>query len=565
MSSPASRSLWSTLAALVIVTVVLTWPLAARIGSSFPGDYGDPVLVTWVMAWVSDHIVRADFAGFWDANIFFPERGTLAFTEHFIAQSVMTLPVYLATGNPIIGYNVAFLLTFVLTGLGAFLLARALTGSDIAAVVAAFVAAFNEYRLAYEVAHLHTLSIHWFPFALYALTRYFETDRRRYLAGAAAFLVLLNLSSIYYMAYCAPFVLVYVLIEAVRWGRWRTPRVWLELWAAAAVVLVVMLPFLLPYFDVQRRFGVERPLAEVILFSARIDHYRAALPAMAAPVIAGLAGILAGVFTRGYRLVTASMFVLLAMAVWLSLGPEPRSGTEGLGWPSLYAALHQYVPGYSALRVPARFATLFFLFLALLAGLGVKAIERYSSAAARVAAAAVLIVFLLQGVPETMQIDQPLPSEGLAPAPAYLTPGRRTPDIYRAVEALPSGAVLAELPFGDPWYDVRYMFFSIEHRRRLLNGYSGVFPPSFVARQRVLSQPLRDREASAAAIGAASHVVVHRQAWTDNTGALVSAWLESLGAEPIAESDGAVLYQMPVFERFALGDTSVNSPFTTAQ
>ena len=99
---------------------------------------------------------------------------------------------------------------------------------------------------------------------------------------------------------------------------------------------------------------------------------------------------------------------------------------------------------------------------------------------------------------------------------------RRAPElpaIYRAVDALRPGAILVELPFGDPWYDVRYMFFSTTHRRRLLNGYSGIFPPSFRARQRVLSRPLLDPGASAQAIGGATHVVVHRPAWKDDTGA----------------------------------------------
>jgi hypothetical protein len=539
-------------ATLTVVSVIVSWPLAAQLGSSLPGDYGDPVFVTWVMAWVNDHVTRGAFDGFWNANIFFPERGTLAFSEHFIAQSLMVLPVYWASGNLVLSYNVAFLLTFVLTGLGTYLLARALTGSMVAASVAAFVAAFNEYRLVYEVAHLHTLSIYWFPLALYALHRYFETDRWRHLAAAAAFLVLLNLSSIYYMAYCAPFVAVFTVAEALRTERWRVVRVWLELWAAAAAMLVVALPFLLPYIDVQQRFGIQRSLDEVILFSARLEHYRAALPGMAAAVATAVVGIIAGTFDRTIRFATATTFTLLVLAIWLSLGPEPRYGAEPINLPSLYALLHSYVPGYSALRVPARFASLFFLFLALLAAFGIRAIERRWALTAKIAACAVIIIFLLRDTPDRMQMNAPLPSEGLAtPPPAYLTPRRELPAIYQVVNSLSAGAVLVELPFGDPWYDVRYMFFSANHRRRLLNGYSGIFPPSFRARQRVLARPLLDPGASAQAIGGATHVLVHRQAWKDNTGALVGGWLETMGARLIGEADGAALYELPVREGYA--------------
>jgi hypothetical protein len=533
--------------ALTIVSIVITWPLITQLGSSFPGDYGDPVFVTWVMAWVNDHLSRASFTGFWNASIFFPERGTLAFSEHFIAQSVMVWPVHVLGGNAILSYNVAFLLTFVLTGLGTYLLARALTGSFAAACAAAFVAAFNEYRLVYELAHLHTLSLHWLPFGLYFLHRYFATDRRRHLAAAVVCLVLLNLSSVYYMAYCAPFVAVFAVAEAIRMGRWRTLRVWLELWAAAAIVLVATLPFLLPYIDVQQRFGVRRSLDEVILFSARLEHYRAALPGMAAAIIAAAVGLAGGLIERTSRFAALTTTLLLVLAIWLSLGPVVKYSAEPLGWPSLYALFHSYVPGYGALRVPARFASLFFLFLALLAAFGVAVIGRRSVMTGKAAACAVIVVFLITDTPHPMQMNAPLASAGLnTPPPAYLTPRNEVPAIYRAVDGLRPGAILVELPFGDPWYDVRYMYFSIAHRRRLLNGYSGIFPPSFLARQRVLARPLLDPGASAQAIGGATHVVVHRRAWSDDTGARLGAWLEGLDATLLTEADGAALYELPM-------------------
>jgi hypothetical protein len=540
------------IAALAVVALLVTWPLAAQLTHSLPGDYGDPVFVTWVMAWVNGAILRGGADGFWTANIFFPERNTLAFSEHFTAQAVMVAPVQWLSGNPILAYNVAFLLTFVLTGFGMYLLTRALTGSDAAGYAAAFIAAFNQYRLVFEVAHLHTLSIHWFPFALYALHRYVVTDRWRYLAAAAAALVALNLSSIYYMAYCAPFVLLFTLVEAARARRLGTVRVWLELWAAAAVVLVLSMPFLLPYMDVQQRLGVERSVDEVVRFSATLDHYRAALPALTPALILAAIG-LAGAFTaRALRVVVLASVAMIALAFWLSLGPVPQSAGQPLGWPGLYGVLHNYVPGFSGLRVPARFAMLFFVFLALLAGVGVAALERRAAIVARAVAVVALAVFLVQAQPGPFPLNQPLPSPGLVtPPPAYLTPAPEVPPIYRAVDSLRPSAVLAEFPFGDSWYDLRYMFFSSQHRQRLLNGYSGLFPPTFLARQRVLGNPVLDPTAAWQALGGATHVIVHVSAWPNDTGMRIRGWLEEFGATRIAEADGAVLYELPVVEGHA--------------
>jgi hypothetical protein len=504
------------------------------------------------MAWVNGTLSRGVIDGFWTANIFFPEPNTLAYSEHFIAQAVTVAPIYWLTNNPILSYNTAFLLTFVLTGLGTYLLARALTGSDAAGCVAAFIAAFNQYRLTYEVAHLHTLSIQWFPFALYAIHRYFDTDQRRYLIAAAAALVALNLSSIYYMAYCAPFVVLAALAEGVRAKRLATPRVWLELWATAACVLVISAPFLLPYMEVQQRLGVERQLDEVVRFSATIDHYRIALPGLAPALVLAAVAIGAALVSRAARWTTVATLLPLALACWLSLGPVPQSGGEPLGLPGLYSVLHEFVPGFRGLRVPARFAMLFFVFLALLAAQGIAAIERRAVVAGRLCGLVALAVFLVMARPSVFPLNGTLASEGLVnPPPAYLTPAPEMPEIYKAVDTLRPGAVLAELPFGDAWYDLRYMFFSATHRRRLLNGYSGLFPPSFLGRQRVLARPLLDPDAAAQALGGATHVIVHRNAWSDDTGVRVADWIEALGGTALADAEGAVLYALPVHERLA--------------
>jgi hypothetical protein len=555
---PAAGSAWLAVVFLFALTISITWPLATQLTISLPGDYGDPLFVSWAMGWVAGWLADAfsnpaTLRRLWDANILFPEPQTLAFSEHFLAQSVMTLPVYLISGNLLLAYNVAFLASFVLTGLGTFLLARSLTGSTRGAYAAAVIAAFNQYRLEYEVAHLHVLSIHWFPFALYFLHRYFATDARRHLAYAAGALIALNLSSIYYMAYCAPFVLIFALFELVQWRRWRTPRVWLELWAAAALVVVVTAPVLMPYLEVQRRLGVVRPIAEVIAYSATIDHYRVALPGLLPALALGVIAVLGLALDRksGRRWATMSSLVLLVLAFWLSLGPAPQSAGQPLGVPGLYKFFYDYVPGYQGLRVPSRFAALLFVFLALVASAGVAVIERRSKALATWILIPTVIAFVMLASSRAMPLNQALASQGLAPPPAYLTPAGTLPAVYRAVDSLSPGAIIAEFPFGDPWYDLRYMYFAATHRRRLLNGYSGIFPPSYLARQRVLTKPTLDPERAAQAIASATHVVVHRHAWPDNTGLLVGAWLETLGARAIADADGAVVYEMPLREEMA--------------
>jgi len=118
------RRAWHAAAAYLALTIVATWPLAGGLGRDVPADLGDPVFVMWALAWDCQQllaILRGDFARlatFFDANIFHPLPLTLAYSEHFIAQAVQVLPVWVLTGNPILCYNLLYLSTFVLSGLG---------------------------------------------------------------------------------------------------------------------------------------------------------------------------------------------------------------------------------------------------------------------------------------------------------------------------------------------------------------------------------------------------------------------------------------------------------------
>jgi hypothetical protein len=555
-----SRDLTPPTAAAVIavLTLIATWPLALRLTDSLPGDYGDPVFVSWAIGWVSgtltDALAQPTALGrLWDANIFFPERQTLAFSEHFIGQALIALPFYWASGNLLLAYNVAFLSSFLLTGLGTFLLTRALIASAAGSLVAAVIATFNEYRLVWELSHLHVLSIYWLPFALLGLHRYFETDARRYLVGAGAALVALTFSSIYYVAYSAPLIAIFIAFELSAVGRWRNPRVWLELWATAAVVVVATLPVVLPYLEVYQRLGITRSTAEVMQYSATVDQYWHALggllPALALAVVS-LVAAASGVQVHLRWVITLSL-VLVVVSFWLSLGPSIQFQGEALPVPSLYQWLYELMPGYKGLRVPARFAAAFLIFLGILGGAGVTLLERRWPGVVRATVVPMVVVLVVWTKPYLLPLNQPIGSAGLAIPPPYLTPAPTAPPIYQTVTSLTPGAILVEFPFGDAWYDLRYMYFAAGHRRRLLNGYSGVFPPSFVERQRVLARPALDPAAAARVIRGATHAVVHRAAWPDNSGLVIGAWLEALGARVIAEHDGALLYELALREELA--------------
>ena len=80
----------------------------------------------------------------------------------------VALPVTAATDNPVLGYNVALLLSFVLSGVGMYLLALRLTRSSGAGLAAGTIFCFSAYRMT-NLAQAQLLTTQWMPFALLAL------------------------------------------------------------------------------------------------------------------------------------------------------------------------------------------------------------------------------------------------------------------------------------------------------------------------------------------------------------------------------------------------------------
>lgn len=547
----AGADLWPPALAFLALAVAGTWPLAGALTESLPGDYGDPLFVAWVMAWVARHLTRAiagdlgALAAMWDAPIFTPERNTLALSEHFVGQAAQALPVYWLTGNALLAYNLVFLSTFVLSGLGAYVLVRELTGSRVGGLVAGALFAVNDFRTG-SLAHLHTLSAHWLPLALAGLLVFARSGSRLALAGAALSTIALNTSSGYYMLYCGPFIAVFAALVLRRHSAWRTRAGWTALAVAGAVVALVQAPLALPYLELQHATQFARSRAEVEAYSYTLDLYRSRGPFLV-PMLALSGASLLAWRAKGVGLRWALVFFAAAgvLGLWLSLGPVPRLNGAPIGLPGLYDVLFTYVPGYSGLRVAGRFAVLLTLALSVLAGIGAAQLVRRGGRAGAALALAGAAAHLGVQWMGPIALDGALLAAGLNPTPAYLRPSATVPEIYRFVASTEPAAVVAEFPFGDPGYELRYMFFGLAHRRPLLNGYSGVFPRSYLERRAMLQDPLADPEAAWAALAPATHVVVHTGAWSDDRGAAIGRWLAGRGARPIAERDGAKLWHLP--------------------
>ena len=240
-----------------------------------------------------------------------------------------------------------------------------------------------------------------------------------------------------------------------------------------------------------------------------------------------------------------SAITLFAMV--MSFGPDIHAKGRVVTTTNLYAVFYNFVPGFDGLRVPARYGMIVTLGLAALAALGVAWLDRRQHGRASVIAGALILL-------EAMAIPIPINQNstdytqaGLAPLPASVAIGSTAPEVYGFVAQLPSTAVVMELPLGEPAFDVRYMFYSTLHWKRLVNGYSGGAPLQYD----MLTESLKDvatrpdRAWQAIAGSTATYAIVHEGSYTNDGGRRLSDWLRTRGAREIATFGADHVFLIP--------------------
>jgi hypothetical protein len=525
----------ATVAALllfVVLSLVLTYPLPFRLADGVE-DRQDALLNVWITAW-DGHQLLNDPLHLFDANIFYPYPRTLAYSELLLGNGLLALPITAVTGNPVLGYNVALLLSFVLSGLGTYLLVLRLTRSPGAGMVAGAIFAFSTYRMT-NLAQAQLLTTQWMPFALLSVYELMHRPRARHVATLVLFFCLQALSSFYYA------ILLALAVGVLGVGGWifgirdrgfgiRRGAAILHLLVAALCCVLIILPFALPYFQVQRELGFERALADNEPFSASLKQYVMVqpgsvvhgqwLPSDDTPVAGGypvdalFPGLVAVALAvwgliRGRDGMRWWYLALMLGSLVLSFGPRlylAPGQAAGLDATLPYAWLYAIVPGFKALRAPVRFNALVMLSLSVLAGYGVAALVR-GRARGWLAGSGVLV---LVGLVVLESLVWPASKAETVPV------GERVPPVYGWLAEQAPGPVL-ELPMaftpGGP--QLEYQYLSTFHWRTTPDGYSGFIPPKHGQIVYEMERFPAERSVSLLQALGVRYVVVHSERYPD--------------------------------------------------
>ncbi|HEV8570800.1 MAG TPA: hypothetical protein VGQ92_27540 [Actinoplanes sp.] len=512
---------------LLGLTVLYTLSIIGAWTDELPFNSGDPAWYTGRLMW-NWHALRTAPLQFADSNIFYPLSGTAYYQHLVLPPTLLFGPIFSATGNPILAANVVLVVAVWLNGLAGGLLSYRWTHDRWAGFAGGAVMGFSPLLLQ-RLWGGPLVMIWWIPLALLAVDAY--CWRPRLGTGAMAVICLWAqfVTALYLNFYAIISCLLYLAVVGLRQWRCgeacRAPalapcnrrRLAAHGLVLGALFAVLVLPFALGYLRVAQAWGVRRELTELVggsasplsflnadpwswLYGANPllhlttqttwNHEKTLFPGFTVVALAAVSAwrLWRGRFEPRQAARAAAALAICLVAVVLALGPYLAHNGRSTGLPLPYLPLHLYLPGFAAMRVPARFVLMAVPGLAVLAAFAVAALRGSGSRGS-------LIAWLAIGALLVESARAPYPTSRLV-------------DVFAEDDLAPiaSGSgPLVWLPIDKPEPENAYLEAArmVQNRalRPTVNGYAGFIPPIYRAMQRASTEAPADAARIFAGLG----------------------------------------------------------------
>jgi hypothetical protein len=503
------------LAAGLVASAVMQAPFTNYAHFSSAVSPGDGRAIAWIVTWVAHALAIGE--PLFDANMFYPLRGSLAQIDPMPALGVFGAPIWFATGNAMLVYNVLKLVGPALSAWAVARLAYAWTRDEIAALIAGVAFGCSSFTMLHN-GHIQLTWSAGVPIVILALERWWAKPSWGGLAAwwvAAVITALISWYLAVMVAIAAGLCLAWLIVS--QWRRESAVRELplraVQFLCAALLAVAVLLPFAAPFLDRGSEAGETAAYAatwqsylvphEYTIAGRWLVSQGWANPQgiwgerslflgwlMLALALIGAATVL---FSRAAddRRRVVFLIALAAIAVSLSFGPA----ASGFAPFDLIGLL----PGASAFRATARFGLLVTLGCALLAAYGLAWLRRSVDRARTPLAVAALALMMA----EPYVIDFP----GGRPQPEQM------PEIYRLAldDGVHAGVALPMYAGETFWFlEADYLLYSTSARfLRLANGFGRWAPEPYLEIGRAARAfPSPDTAAVLRAYGI-THVFLH--------------------------------------------------------
>ncbi len=339
-----------------LVALVMTWPVIGHFTTYVAGQGGDPYQTLWRF----DEKLRSfnwqtEFLGGGE-----PRLVNLTVWPWMWAHVLFGEPT---------GYNVAWLLSFILAGVGMYLLAGDLFKKyGAAAFLAGLMYMLLPFHVAHSFGHFGAMQVQWIPLIIWAFLRWQRSGDVRWGAVTGLLVIIQAWSEHHYLLW----LLIFGVIALLYFRTW--PKQWL------GVAIVTSLLVLLPYWPTVRlalapENSLELGQEQTIRFSADTLSYITPAPfhslwsgwihrllgwrfrestTEATQFVGWLPLLLILFFHQSIPVRQKKFWIVVGVIFFvLSLGPVLKVGGWVTGLPLPYA-LVGWLPGFAAVRAVGR-------------------------------------------------------------------------------------------------------------------------------------------------------------------------------------------------------------------
>jgi len=462
-----------------LLTVLMTWPLAAQLGTLVPAGVGNDVSVhLWTFWWVKQAI-KEGHNPFYTNFLFYPYGVSLAYHNIAWLNIAVWLPLQAIMGG-YTAYSLVFMGFIALNGCAMYFLAREWTGSAAAAFIAGLIYGFWPFTLS-RSGQPNIIVVCWIPLALLYLRRTVEKGHKRDAVLTAIFLVLTGMARWHLLIMGGVIVGLYLLYKCLTDSDCRTWRTFGLLMLIGLLVMILLAPLAAPiiiaqmtqanpediFIDKQSRHQTDL-LAYVfpnhnLSLWGRVASRLGKINTQDRVPFLGYTAIILAFYGMMKNWRSTRFWVLVAMVyLALALGPQLR----------FYNRVYPQVPMpyrlvgdlffIRVLRMPNRFNVFLGLPFGMLAALGVRALLQ----GRRFGQKPVLLIGTL-GV-------LILGEYCLVP---YRTLRPVVPVWYKQLAARePDHFAVLDVPMAPRYYDKRYILYQTVHGKPMLEGHVSRLP-----------------------------------------------------------------------------------------
>lgn len=441
---------WLAVILSSLALVIFIYPSAVVYIKDTLPDNNDTRLIAYIIGQVQQNILRHQplFYG----TFFAPDQNTLAYSDLFLTSALLTLPFRLFTSSPIIIFNLAFIVNSLLTLCAAYLLFQYLFKNHWISTLTTLLFFLSGFHLSYY-PHLQIFSLWPLILATYFFLR-FQNENRPLFLSLFFLTITAQIAESIFPAYLIFFSAFFLFIFSPKKDLktiLQHALPFIPFW------LLLIFPYAKLHFSLPE---ATRPIRDAANFSLGLEQVFT--------FYHSYTFIFIFIVTLFFKTKSKPWFSLFLFSLIMSLGPVVKLLGKtvkifGLPIPLPYTLFYYAFPGFTGFRTPSRFIVLALLSATILIGFSLIPLFQKLQNNSRLTIILVIFACLifeadpaLKGYPVNINMHA----------------------VYQQVAALPSNAVILELPiklWTWPDHEIESIrsLYSLVHLHRRFGGFSG--------------------------------------------------------------------------------------------